>query len=622
MTSALSLAGRLARLGDDDLAAVIAERVVGRTRVDDFFDLAEALLDPAAVQRALGPLDRDALAVLCAVAASPGADARIVSELLTRWQQASGDGEGGRELQLSVIPQTLQRLVDGLLVEEEAGRFTAYQQVRDRLAAWPTEGLPDASALATAAEPRPQVTDAVPDRSKLDTFAAERAFGAVAAVAELLAELEREPARELQKGGLSLPDSRRLTAGLGVRQEQVPVVLRAAERAGLVGRDGNVWLPTAAASRWLHLSTARRWTVLAGAWRSSLPTDIRRLLLSHAHVPWGSSLHDWVRWRYPASFTELGHRLDAATTAAELLGITVRRVPGTAGAALLESGPEAAASILAAAFPAEVDHAYLQHDLSIVSPGPLAPELDTRLRVMADVESRALASTYRVSAASLARAIACGETAESLRAFLGSISLTGIPQPLEYLIADAAARFGRVRVRGLTGERAQTAIISDDEPVLGTIEVDQSLAAVAPIRDGRRLVSRLPRDVVYWALVDAGYPAAAEDERGRVESVVARHVASPRHTETADDRTAEVVRRLRAAPQIGQNSQAWLSRQLDAAVRSHTTLLVSVALPDGREIEFNLEPTGLGGGRLRARDRASDIERTLPLSSIRTVRPI
>jgi hypothetical protein len=55
-------------------------------------------------------------------------------------------------------------------------------------------------------------------------------------------------------------------------------------------------------------------------------------------------------------------------------------------------------------------------------------------------------------------------------------------------------------------------------------------------------------------------------------------------------------------------------------VRSRTTVTVTVALPDGQEHDYTLEPTGLGGGRLRGRDRASDIERTLPVASIRAVR--
>jgi hypothetical protein len=44
-------------------------------------------------------------------------------------------------------------------------------------------------------------------------------------------------------------------------------------------------------------------------------------------------------------------------------------------------------------------------------------------------------------------------------------------------------------------------------------------------------------------------------------------------------------------------------------------------MPDGHTVEYLFEPTGVGGGRLRGRDRAADIERTLPLSSVKGLRP-
>ena len=62
---------------------------------------------------------------------------------------------------------------------------------------------------------------------------------------------------------------------------------------------------------------------------------------------------------------------------------------------------------------------------------------------------------------------------------------------------------------------------------------------------------------------------------------------------------------------------AWLDRELEAAVRAKAVLRVSVGMPDGSTRELILEATGLGGGRLRGRDRAADVERTLPVSSIR-----
>jgi hypothetical protein len=345
---------------------------------------------------------------------------------------------------------------------------------------------------------------------------------------------------------------------------------------------------------------------------------------------------------------------------AEILGITARQAPSTPGSLLLEKGIEASTAAMAAMFPPEVERVYLQHDLSIVSPGPLTPEVDSRLRMLADLESRALASSYRVSAGSLNRAIAGGETADSIREFLATISLTGLPQPLEYLIAETAERYGRLRVSDLLDHRAsesgsqggseageargsvaaghgsggpgehsgldsnsRSSVHSDDQQLLTTVEVDQSLAVLALVRTGpNRLVSRFSRDIVFWALSDARYPVAAEDAGGEVVSLRRHRVAPPSRAAGVDPTTA-LIERLRLGDSAGEaeTGEAWLARQLDVAVRARVTLIVSVAMPDGRLVDYLLEPTGVSGGRLRGRDRKADIERTLPLSSIVSLSP-
>ncbi|MCY7326791.1 MAG: hypothetical protein LH605_11775, partial [Microbacteriaceae bacterium] len=68
-------------------------------------------------------------------------------------------------------------------------------------------------------------------------------------------------------------------------------------------------------------------------------------------------------------------------------------------------------------------------------------------------------------------------------------------------------------------------------------------------------------------------------------------------------------------------ADAWLARQLDTAIRLKAALTVSVTMPNGTVVDYQLEPTSIAGGRLRARDRRSAIERTLPLSSITRVAP-
>jgi hypothetical protein len=271
---------------------------------------------------------------------------------------------------------------------------------------------------------------------------------------------------------------------------------------------------------------------------------------------------------------------------------------------------------MAGLFPPEVDKVYLQHDLTVVSPGPLAPPVDARLRGFADLENRGLASTYRVSAATLTLALASGETADGIRQFLSQISLTGIPQPLEYLLREAAARFGLVRVRATPDGRA--GIHSTDPTLLRTLLVDQSLAALGLRTEGDSLTSRFDRDVVFWSLTEARYPVAAEDEHGRIVVPRRRRTTAPRPS--TPDATTELIARLRLdSSEPADTQDAWLARQLDTAIRSKSAVTVTVRMPDGSTADYSLEPASVAGGRLRARDRAADLERTLPLSSIVSV---
>jgi hypothetical protein len=623
MTSTLVFAARLRALDDDALAEALSVRGTPRYGVDDFFDLADALLDRDSVQRALAGFDRPTLAVLAVLAASttPLTAAGVADVLAT--------SHAIPPQQPDAVRTRLEATTALLLTLQEGDAFRLYDGVRAQLESWPELGLPSPADLISA--PPPSALAPVPDTERRfsDRLASERAFLAVSTVTELVSELQREGARELQKGGLALPASKRVASALGIDVTDVATVVSIAARAGLIGQEHATWLPTDGGVTWQQQPTQERWRVLAAAWRDALPSDLRGVLADRAHAVWGERLHEFVDWAYPAAGEAMQARVTAYTRDAEWLGITARQAPSSAGTLLLESGPAEAAQSIASQFPPEVDRVYLQHDLSIVSPGPLTPAVDARLRTLADVESRALASTYRVSAASLVRAIAGGETAASIHAFLAQISLTGVPQPLDYLITDAAERYGRVRVGELDAPAsdretgAHTVVESDDAELLTTIVVDQALRPIALVRTGQtRLVSRFPRDVVFWALSDARYPVAAVDPDGTVVGLH-RHRVAPTAPPPTPNPAKALVERLRAAEQAeGPDTGAqWLARQLDIAIRSKAAVNVSVAMPDGQIVEYLLEPTGLGGGRLRGRDRKADIERTLPLSSIRGLNP-
>ncbi|MCR8672086.1 helicase-associated domain-containing protein, partial [Agrococcus sp. HG114] len=180
--------------------------------------------------------------------------------------------------------------------------------------------------------------------------------------------------------------------------------------------------------------------------------------------------------------------------------------------------PAAARAALAAHVPPDTASVYLQPDLSAVAPGPLRAAVDARLRRIARLERAGIASQWRITAQSVAGALAGGESAESVLEFLAGISLTGVPQPVAYLVRDAAARFGSLRVRPVDpaaegGARSQAR--SDDAQLIRTIAVDRALAALGSAQSGpHRVTFRLDAEDVLDALLAERYPAVLEDDAG------------------------------------------------------------------------------------------------------------
>ncbi|UTT61506.1 helicase-associated domain-containing protein [Microcella humidisoli] len=612
--ASLALAVRLRDLDDAVVARVIRERAIAPASLRDVFDLAEALLDPAALAIALSGLTRRALAALATAAEHP--DGATPGELAARLDRTPDE-----------VLQALAPALDALLADHDGTRVIVWPAVAAELAAWPARGLPSAAELRSAAPPAvlAPVDDA--DRRFLDRGAAERAFTTTTAVTEVVLALADAPARLLARGGLSLPDAKRLAAAAGCELDDVATLTDLAALAGLIDDEAGFTRPTEAGDTWRRGLLAARWSALAAAWREALPAELVALLAERADSRWGAGLADFLDWLYPAGGEALLARLRRRGLQADRLGIAVDGRPSSIGRVLVAEGAEPAAAVLAPLVPAEVEQVYLQHDLTIVSPGPLAGAIDERLRRVAEVESSGLAGRYRITADSVTRAIAMGETAAGLSQFLASISLTGVPQPLAYLIDETARRYGAVRVGALEPDEAaelgaRTGVRSDEPLLLETILVDAATASLALRRVGpHRAVSRFDTDVVLWTLIDARYPAAA-DEGTTTPERPGRTRSRPAPT-VVDDSVAAAVARIRSGSTVGvDGDSAWVARQWELALRGKLSLRATVRLPDGSERSFDLEPTGIAAGRVRGRDKAADIERTLPVSSITALEPL
>lgn len=550
VAEARTLAERLAAREDGEIARLLgARRVSPHAAWRSWFDAAEALLDTGSIAVALRALPRDDLHAL-----------------------RSGSG-----------PELLG------LTDADGRPFAPV-----------AAALPDDVTPTPLRTPEPASADAA-------AHAAERAFTATTALADLLIDALRVPLGRVATGLAATERKRLVQEELARDGADADALVRAAELAGLLRGQERRWLVTPAGAEWIRRSTGERWSSLVAALRGALPAGLRAdggwidpELWPDAYPldpEWPERAASWIAlWRLVGLVAEDGGEPEWAA-------------PARGGAA-----PDPAP--LLALLPHEVDRVFLQNDLTAISPGPLAPELDVRLRGMSVRESHAQASTYRFTEASIGQALSAGETAEGIRGFLAELSLTGLPQPLAYLIERTAERHGLVRI-SLDPETGHTVVSSRDHQLLDTIAVDQALRALGLVPDGRLLRTRADRAAVYWALADARYPVIVIDEEGEAVAL-RRHRLAPEEAPDAD-RYAPLIARLRESESADADA-AWLERELDAAVREKATLIVAVSLPDGSTREFTLEATGLGGGRLRGLDRGADVERTLPIRSIASVR--
>lgn len=556
----------LALAGDDDaaLTALFASRALPPAVTwDDFFDAADALLEPASLLRALTH-----------VTAATGAALRRAVD--TGEAVPSGDDR-----------EALRRLA---LVDDSGTVFAALR------ALWPDVPHPTSAAPASTAAP------------ESDAQAAERAFAASGALADILSTAWTTPLARIGSGALGASDRRRIIEeGIADSPEAVDTLVAIAATAGLLRGEERVWVITTLGTTWLATPTVARWSTVADRLRASLPAGIRT-----SDGGWQAPSSWPAAYPFDPEWPARAAALRTELTRWAVLGADGETATWAAG---LATGSDIDTDALQALLPVEVDRVFLQNDLTAIAPGPLDPPLDLRLRSMTIRESRAQASSYRFTADTLSRALAAGETADSLRSFLTSLSLTGLPQPLAYEIDRAARRYGALRVG--PDRSGLTRVTSDDAALLSSVAVDQSLRPLGLVPDGDILVTRSSPETVFWMLTDARYPALAVDVDG-APRVLERHRVAPASADSTPD-YAPLIARLRAAPS-GDAESAWRGRELDQAARAHATLVLRVRLPDG-EREFTLEVTGFGGGRVRGRDRVADVERTLPVSSIVEIRP-
>ncbi|MFD9531549.1 helicase-associated domain-containing protein [Streptomyces sp. NPDC060010] len=167
---------------------------------------------------------------------------------------------------------------------------------------------------------------------------------------------------------------------------------------------------------------------------------------------------------------------------------------------------------LYAALPEPSDTARFQSDLTATVTGAPAPALAELLSGVGDIESEGHAVVWRITAASVRRALDAGWSADELLDRLTAASEQGtpLPQPLAYTIKDTARTHGQLKV-----VRSACCIRSDDTALIAEVAQARGLARLRLRRIAPTvLISTAPPEETLSALRTAGYAPTQEAETG------------------------------------------------------------------------------------------------------------
>ena len=518
--------------------------------------------------------------------------------------------------------------------------------------------------------PEPPALETSPAGARaVDATGAHAAAEAVARLEALLEGWAATPASVLRAGGLGVRELKRAAKELDVPERTAALLAELVVAAGLADATPGVepdWVPTTAYDTWLALPPEKRWTQLAEAWiamprlvglvgerddrdkvlaalgpeleRPSAPGERRRVLDALAGAPAGQvvtadSLKARVVWSAPRRGGRLRDLVHGWTLEeAELLGVTGRGALTSWARALLADGEKEAQRSLAALLPDPLDHVLVQPDLTVVAPGPLQRELAAELAGVADVESTGGATVYRVSEASVRRALDAGRSASDLHELFRTRSRTPVPQALTYLVDDVARRHGRLRVGETTSY-----LRCDDEGLLSEVLAHKRSG---PLRLRRLaptvVISDAPVTTVLEVLRTAGYAPAAEAPDGALLLARPDSRRTPlrprgsRYGEQAvlgEEQAALSVSALRAgdlAARAARRAPVSTSRTatgdvlafLQDAARERRQVWIGYVDAQGRSTSRVVEPRSVEGGYVTAYDHLRQEDRTFSLHRV------
>lgn len=502
----------------------------------------------------------------------------------------------------------------GLLVRADAATVRLPRPVRDVL-------------RGQAPREFPLTEPAAPDiaQATVDQAATGQGLEAVRQLRQLLTLLLAAPVALNKDGTVGVRALTAMTKELGFDPR---FLITVGESGGLIGRghaeidgaDTDILAATHDALTWIDATLATQWAILLTAWVASpwrpdteyklLSADMHAPEVRHARATILRSGGDRERLLFHAPIAASGMRdslIDAVVREAEAVGALAAGGVSTPLAALL-SGEDVAAGA-AELVPAEVSQVVAQADMTILAPGPLAPEAARVIERFAELESPGLASVWRVTEASLRRALDSGMTSEQLRTWLDEHTLGDVPQGLQFLITDVARTHGSIRAG------AALSYLRSDDPALIATATDRvtGLRVLAPTV----AISDLPLPRLMQQLRDAGLQPTAESADGAELNLAPEPVlvpatpsSLPRERAVEDAQAEQIIAALRAdgagdvCAASGDSGDTLETLRAAARGRRHVTL--GYVDNNGRGKTLTVLPLSVSAGQVDVLDEASD----------------
>jgi len=574
----LGALGLIQHTPPDTLAHVAHHRGVTPGESWSVYDVARALIEPGAVWRQLGQVDRETLLVL---------------------ESCHPDSAGPRT-------RGHQSAKDVAVFVDDSGtdRETLRPDIRHAIDTFRSEWLTALHTPPTPATvsqpPAPQASSGAPGDTDGRHLLGQALPRIVDSLEQLCSAIDLVMTTEITaKSPQTAPLIKALDNTAPEMSADWAEAVDWGVWAGLLHHTGAAWWADDTAPDFCAEDHADQLARLLVTWWDSAPTVVREAIGQNVGAGGSQVIRKAILDRYPLVDTVW---FDRWVERGVSLGVFTSHHPTALLDTLLSGAP--LAETIRPLVPPAAPGLYPDGVDSVVAAGPVTPAQRETLRQVARCVRTGMTPRWILDRDVTLATLTHTPAAQLIPALELTI-VGGVPQAMTTQITDWETRAKALTVtRGTPG-----AVLACRDDYLGELlMVDQKLALLRLARlDNHTLTTERRLEEVRGILLDAGYPTFPDLDKDRL-----RRLWSPEQTPPVSaDWWATLVT---SANEMASNA-VWFEELLRDAISERTTLSLCVRLGE-TERWMDVEPKSVSTGRLRVKDTAADVERTLPLDLI------